>query len=329
MPALAEKPARGERKVRASPRRASNGQELKFGDKHVPVSNLEKVLYPKVRFTKSDVINYYIRVSKFILPHLKGRPITLKRYPNGVEAEFFYEKRCPPYRPKWIKTAPVWSEGHQADIHFCVMDDLPSLVWAANLADIEIHTYMARAAKIDCPTMIVFDLDPGTPADILQCCEVAFLLKAKLDKLKLQSFPKTSGSKGLQLYVPLNTPTSYDATKPFAKALAESLTREHPELIVARMEKALRAGKIFVDWSQNDRHKTTVCVYSLRAKDRPTVSTPVTWDELRTALKQHSVEKLTFDSEAALHRAEKLGDLFEPVLKLKQKMPKPEVIESL
>ncbi len=294
--------------------------ELEVGGKRLQVSNLDKILYPKARFTKGQVIDYYIRVSPVLLPHLKMRPLTLKRYPNGVEAEFFYEKKCPSHRPPWVNTAKVWSEGNQADIYFCMANDLPTLVWAANLADLELHTSLARYPKIQSPTMVVFDLDPGPPANIVQCCQVGIWLRTILNDFGLACFPKTSGSKGLQIYAPLNTPTNYEITKTFAKHLAERLEREHPELVVSRMAKALRAGKVFVDWSQNDDHKTTVCVYSLRAKEFPTVSTPLTWAEVEATLKKGDPEKLVFTSDQVLKRVEKHGDLFEPVLQLKQRL---------
>jgi bifunctional non-homologous end joining protein LigD len=287
----------------------------------VPVSNLEKIYYPKADFTKGQVIDYYIQVSPVLLPHLADRPLTLKRYPDGVEGGFFYEKRCPTHRPDWVQTAAVWSERNEEEIRYCLINDLSSLVWAANLGDLELHTFLARARNIEQPTMVVFDLDPGPPADILQCAQVGLWLKEKLDDLKLESFPKTSGSKGLQVYVPLNTPVNYDVTKPFAHRLAEQLEREHPELIVSKMEKRLRQRKVLVDWSQNDRHKTTVCVYSLRAREQPTVSTPVEWDEVKAALKKEDSARLSFDSDAVLKRVQSHGDLFQPVLKVKQKLP--------
>ncbi|PWU18532.1 MAG: ATP-dependent DNA ligase [Verrucomicrobia bacterium] len=286
------------------------------------VSRLDKVFYPKTGFTKAQVIDYYIRVSRALLPHLKDRPLTLKRYPDGVEGGFFYEKRCPSYRPRWLHTTPMWSEGHGEDINYCVANDLPSIVWAANLGDLELHTFLAKGNNTNCPTYVVFDLDPGPPANIIQCAQVAFWLKGKLDQWRLQSFPKTSGSKGLQIYVPLNTKTTYDATKPWARSLADLLQREHPDLVVAKMDKRLRSGKVFVDWSQNDYHKTTVCVYSLRAKERPSVSTPVTWNEVRAALKRKDPDRLVFLSDDVLKRVASHGDLFAPVLKLKQKLPK-------
>lgn len=314
-------------KTRRSPpvgntRTVSDGQSLNVEGRNVPVSNLEKIFYPRTGFTKAQVIDYYIRISPVLLPHLKGRPITLKRYPDGVEGGFFYEKKCPTHRPAWVKTAPIWSKTHDEDINYCVADDLPTIVWAANLGDIELHTYLGTASNITRPTTLVFDLDPGPPANILHCCEVSLLLKAKFDRLKLQSFVKTSGSKGLQVYVPLNTPVTYDSTKPFARSVAEELAREHPELIVAKMDKSIRRGKVLVDWSQNDYFKTTVCVYSLRAKERPTVSMPVEWAEVELARKRKDTERLIFLPDEALGCVEKRGDLFAPVLKLKQKLPK-------
>jgi bifunctional non-homologous end joining protein LigD len=307
---------------RTSTKRSTAGKEvLRFEGKEIPVSRLEKVFYPRTGFTKGQVIDYYIRISDVLLPHLKDRPLTLKRYPDGVEGGFFYEKRCPPYRPEWLKTAPVWSEHNDAEIHYCLANNLPSIIWAANLGDLELHTFLARAENVQRPTMVVFDLDPGPPANILQCIEVGLMLKRKLEEFGLESFPKTSGSKGLQVYVPLNTPVSYDQTKPFARHLAEQLQQDRPDLVVSRMEKKLRTGKVFVDWSQNDEHKTTVCVYSLRAKEQPTVSTPVDWKEVMDAGKKKEPQRLVFVSEKVLERVEKRGDLFEPVLKLKQKLP--------
>lgn len=295
-------------------------QALTVEGREIPVSRLEKVFYPQTGFTKGDVLNYYIGIAEYLLPHLKGRALTLKRYPDGVAGAFFYEKRCPPYRPDWVQTAPIWSEGHAGYINYCLANDLSSLIWAVNLGDLEIHTSLAKAKAPDRPTMMVFDLDPGPPANILQCSRVALWLKEVFDSLKLESFPKTSGSKGLQVYVPLNTPVGYEETKTYAHSLAERLEREHPELVVSRMEKRLRAGKVFVDWSQNDRHKTTVCVYSLRAKDAPTASTPVEWKEVSAALRKGEPRLLTFLAEQVLKRVRERGDLFEPVLKLKQKL---------
>lgn len=294
--------------------------QLKIGNLNVTVSNLDKVFYPQTGFTKGQVIDYYINISSVLLPHLKNRPISLKRYPNGVEGFFFYEKQCPPHRPDWVKTAKTLrKDGSELD--YCLMNDLPALVWAANLADLELHTFLHCAPDIEKPTAVAFDLDPGPPADILLCCKVGLRLRELLAKLGLESFPKTSGSKGLQVYVPLNTKVTYEDTKQFAHAMAEMLERESPELVVSKMLKNLRANKVLVDWSQNDIHKTTVCVYSLRAKDHPTVSTPVTWAEVAAALKKKSAKALTFEAADVLKRVKKHGDLFEPVLKLKQKLP--------
>ncbi|MBA3543065.1 MAG: ATP-dependent DNA ligase [Chthoniobacterales bacterium] len=290
--------------------------------KDLAVSNLDKVLWPKAGFTKGEMIHYYIQIAPVLLPHLKDRPLTMKRYPNGVESEFFYEKNCPSHRPKWVKTAKVWSEGNQREMQYCLAQDLPTLVWAANLADIELHTSLSRKKDVARPTMMVFDLDPGAPADIVQCCQVGLWLREILAGMKLKSFAKTSGSKGLQIYVPLNTAVTYDQTKELSRALAEHLEREHPQLVVSKMAKALRKGKIFVDWSQNDEHKTTICVYSLRAKEQPTVSTPVTWEEVGACAKKKKASLLVFRCEQTLKRVEKMGDLFGEVETLKQKFPK-------
>jgi len=296
--------------------------ELVVEDRKIPVSNLDKVLYPKAGFTKGQVIDYYIRVAPVLLPHLKDRPLTMKRYPDGVEGEFFYEKNCPSHRPKWVKTAKVWSEGNNRMMNYCLAQDLPTLVWAANLADLELHTSLSRKNSIKRPTMMVFDLDPGAPADIVQCCQVGLWLRDLLAGMKLESFAKTSGSKGLQVYVPLNTAVTYDRTKDLSRALAQYLEHQHADLVTSNMSKAVRKGKVFVDWSQNDEHKTTICVYSLRAREEPTVSTPVTWDELENCLKKKKTDLLRFRSDKVLIRVDKLGDVFEPVEKLKQKLPK-------
>ena len=295
--------------------------EIEVGGKKLTVSNLEKVLYPQAGFTKGQVIDYYTRIADVLLPHLKNRPITLKRYPDGVEGFFFYEKQCPSHRPAWVKTTEVPSRREKGKIDYCLMNDLPALVWAANLADLELHTFLHRAPAIDRPTALAFDLDPGPPADIVLCCRVGLWLRAIFDRLELQSFPKTSGSKGLQVFVPLNTATNYDKTKAFAHTLAEKLEREHPKEVVSRMQKTLRKGKVLIDWSQNDDHKTTVNVYSLRAKDRPTVSTPVTWKEVARVARSGEADQLSFDSDAVLKRVKKLGDLFAPLLTLKQRLP--------
>jgi bifunctional non-homologous end joining protein LigD len=302
----------------------SRKTEIEVKGRKLQVSNLEKVLYPAAGFTKAQVIDYYIRVSDVLLPHLKNRPITLKRYPDGVTGPFFYEKQCPPHRPDWVKTTPVQASERRID--YCVLDDLPALVWAANLADLELHTFLHRAPAIGRPTALAFDLDPGAPADIVLCCKVGLWLREAFDALGLQCFPKTSGSKGLQVFVPLNGAATYVKTKPFAHAFAERLEREHPEAVVSNMQKSRRGGKVLIDWSQNDEHKTTICVYSLRAKERPTVSTPVTWDEVAKTAKTGDASRLVFESGDVLKRIGKKGDLFEPVLKLKQRLPSLERI---
>jgi bifunctional non-homologous end joining protein LigD len=302
---------------------------IEVAGRQIKVSNLEKVLYPKVGFTKGQVLDYFVRVAPVLLPHLAGRPLTLKRYPDGVEGMFFYEKNCPKHKPEWVKTAKVWSEGNHSFMYYCVVDELPTLVWLANLADLELHTSLAVAPEIHKPTVIAFDLDPGPPATIVQCCQVGLWVRDIFEQFGLQAFAKTSGSKGLQIYVPLNTPVTYDQTKPFAKAIAHLLEGRSPDQVVSDMKKALRANKVFVDWSQNDDHKTTICVYSLRAKERPTVSTPVTWNEVETCLKKGDPELLVFTSDQVLQRVEKMGDLFEPVLKLKQKLPAIEALQEL
>lgn len=299
----------------------SASAEVEIGGRTLKLSNLDKVFYPRAGFTKAQVIDYYARIAPFVLPHLADRPLTLKRYPDGVEGPYFYEKRCPRHAPKWVKTVPVWSEGNQEDVNFCLANDLPTLVWAANLADLELHTSLALARDIQRPTALVFDLDPGEPADLIDCCQVGLWIRDRLEALGLKSFPKTSGSKGLQLYAPLNTPLTYEDTKPFAHVLAQTLEREHPDRVVSKMLKKLRVGKVLVDWSQNDPRKTTVCVYSLRARERPTVSTPVAWPEVEAALRRKDKSLLTFDAEQVLARVDRQGDLFEPVLTLKQTLP--------
>ncbi|HEY6253704.1 MAG TPA: non-homologous end-joining DNA ligase [Candidatus Angelobacter sp.] len=296
--------------------------------RQIKLSNLDKVLYPKDGFTKGQVIDYFIRIAPVLLPHLAGRPVTMKRYPEGVEGMFFYEKNCPKYRPDWVKTAKIWSEGNKRFMYYCVVDQLPTLVWMANLADLELHTSLSVAPEMERPTVIAFDLDPGPPANIVQCCQVALWVKEIFEELGMQAFAKTSGSKGLQVYVPLNTAVTYDETKPFAHAIARLLEDRHPDRVVSDMKKSLRTNKVFVDWSQNDIHKTTICVYSLRAREQPTVSTPVTWQEVENCLKKGDPEHLVFVSDQTLQRAHEMGDLFEPVLKLKQKLPKIQSLET-
>src|SRR5580700_9996277 len=285
------------------------------------LTNLDKVLYPAAGFTKGQVVDFYVRIAPVLVPHLAGRALTMKRYPEGVDHEYFFEKNAPKFRPDWVKTTPVWSESNHRTVNYILANDLPTLVWIANLASIELHPSLSLAADITTPTMIVFDLDPGPPANIVQCAQVGLWVREIFDHFGLQSFPKTSGSKGLQIYIPLNTKTSYEQTKPFAHALARFLEQEHRDLVVSDMKKAIRTNKVFVDWSQNDQHKTTISVYSLRARERPTVSTPVAWEEVEQALKKKDAGRLVFEAKDVLARVEKMGDLFAPVQKLKQKLP--------
>ncbi len=286
------------------------------------VTNLDKVLYPATGFTKGQVLDYYVRIAPFLLPHLQGRPVTMKRYPDGVGGEYFYEKNAPAHRPEWVKTTPVYSRHNQRDIQFLLIEDLPTLVWVANLASLEIHPQLAKAEDITRPTMMVFDLDPGPPAGMLECVEVALKLRKIFDHYGLVSCAKSSGSKGMQVYVPLNTPVTYAQTKLFAHALAQLLEHEHPELVVSDMKKSIREGRVLVDWSQNDEHKTTVSVYSLRAREAPTVSAPVTWAEVEKAKKKKDAGLLRFEAGDVIKRAEKFGDLFGDVQTVEQGLPK-------
>jgi bifunctional non-homologous end joining protein LigD len=271
-------------------------------------------MYPATGFTKGQVIDYYTRVAPVLLPHLRGRPLTLKRYPDGVEGEFFYEKNCPSHAPDWVRKEKI------DKIAYCVCDDLATLVWAANLADLELHPSLSLAEEIERPTVMAFDLDPGEPAGLMECREVALLLRDALEQLGLESRPKTSGSKGIQVYVPLNAPgvTYDDDTKPLSMALARHLEAQHPKHVVSSQKKELRRGKVLIDWSQNDEHKTTVSVYSLRARERPTVSTPLSWEELERADRP---DDLTFESDEVLERVEEHGDLFAAVGEQRQELP--------
>src|SRR5215831_16894811 len=274
----------------------SNAPVVEVEGRSLKLSNLDKVLYPAVGFTKGQVIDYYVRIAPALIPQLKGRPLTMKRYPGGVDQEYFYEKNAPSHRPDWVKTAPVWSEGNNRTMHYIMAEDLPTLVWLANLASLELHPSLSLAKKIETPTSIVFDLDPGPPATIVQCSQVGLWLREIFDHFGLQSFPKTSGSKGLQVYVPLNTATTYEQTKPFAHALARLLEDQHRDLVVSDMKKDLRKGKVLVDWSQNDGHKTTISLYSLRARERPTVSTPVHWEEVQRVLLKKNPKLVVFEA---------------------------------
>jgi bifunctional non-homologous end joining protein LigD len=285
--------------------------------KQISLSNLDKVLYPEAGFTKGHVIDYYTRVAPVLLPHLRDRPLTLKRYPNGVDGGHFYEKQCPSHRPDWVRSEPV--ELRSKTIQFCICDDLPTLVWLANLADLELHPSLSKVPDVERPTVMAFDLDPGPGTGLAECCEVALILRDALGRLGLECFPKTSGSKGIQVYVPVNVDdVDYDhGTKLLSNALARHLEAEHPKLIVSSQKKELRKDKVLIDWSQNDEHKTTVGVYSLRARERPTVSTPLMWDEVEAG----DPDALVFEAGDVVARVEEHGDLFAPVAELEQPLP--------
>ncbi|MFL6055844.1 MAG: non-homologous end-joining DNA ligase [Actinoallomurus sp.] len=282
------------------------------------LSNLDKVMYPRHGFTKGEVIDYYARIAPAMLPHVKDRPATRLRYPDGVEGQVFFEKNAPAHTPDWVRTACLPTPGGSREaVNFVVIDDLPTLVWCANLAALELHVPQWRVGPRGGegePALLVFDLDPGPPATIEDAREVACLLRDVLEAGGLRSFPKTSGKKGLHLYVPVKE-TSDRHTSAYAKEAARRLEKEHPRLVVSRMDKKLRSGKVFVDWSQNNRHKTTVAPYSLRAAEEPSVSTPVTWDEV------DSGAELRFGPDEVRERVEQHGDLLEPLLTLRQKLP--------
>jgi bifunctional non-homologous end joining protein LigD len=296
---------------------ASSRVEVEVEGRRLSLSNLDKVLYPQTGFTKGQVIDYYTRVAPVLLPHLRDRPLTLKRYPNGVEGGHFYEKQCPSHRPEWVRSEAV--ELNTKTIQFCICDDLPTLVWLANLADLELHPSLSKVPEVEQPTLMAFDLDPGPPAGLRECCEVALILRDALGRIGLESFSKTSGSKGIQVYVPLNQDgVDYDSgTKALSQALARHLEAEHPKLIVSSQKKELRRGKVLIDWSQNDEKKTTVAVYSLRARERPTVSTPLDWHEVEAG----DPDALVFETADILERVDERGDLFAPVAELEQRLP--------
>jgi bifunctional non-homologous end joining protein LigD len=279
--------------------------------------NLEKVLYPEVGFTKAEVIDYYARIAPVMLPHIAGRGITLKRFPDGVEGGSFFEKRCPSHRPDFVGMIDGPGDRGGA-IGYCNLDTIPALAWAANLAALEIHAPMALGANIESPQLCVFDLDPGEPATIVECAQVGLELRDVLAGIGLECLAKTSGSKGMQLYVPLNSPHTHDHTSEFAHAVARVLEKHRPDDVTSVMAKALRPGKVFIDWSQNSRHKTTVAVYSLRARAQPTVSTPVTWDEVSDCADGHP---LSFAAPDVLARVADRGDLFAPAATQVQQLP--------
>ena len=290
---------------------------VEIAGRRLSVSNLDKVLYPLIGFTKAQVIDYYVRVASVMVDHIGDRGVTLRRWPDGVTADSFFEKRCPGHRPKWVGTCDGPGDRGGA-IGYCRIDSIAALAWTANLAALEIHSPMARCGDIDSPAMLVFDLDPGLPATIVECCRVALDIRAVLDAIGLACYPKTSGNKGMQLYVPLNTPARHDHASEFALAVAQLLEQQHPKRVLSNMKKSLRKGKVFIDWSQNSRHKTTIAPYSLRANDRPTVSTPLGWDEVSDGA---DGEPLVYDPGDVLDRIDELGDLFADTLVLEQELP--------
>ena len=290
---------------------------VEIGGRQLKLSNLEKVLYPETGFTKGEVIDYYARIAPAMLTHLAHRCVTLRRYPNGVDGQSFFEKRCPSHRPEWVEVA-IGPGDRNGTVEYCLFDDRAAMVWAGNLAALELHTPMARAEDIESPTMVVFDLDPGDGTAMTECADVAIDIRDTLTGLGLELFPKTSGSKGLQLYLPLNTPHTHDHASEFALAVAQMMEKHHPTKVVSNMKKELRRGKVLIDWSQNSRHKTTVCAYSLRARPQRTVSTPVTWDEVEAAA---DGEPLSFEAADVLDRVDELGDLFAPTATLEQQLP--------
>lgn len=302
---------------------ASSDRQVEVDGRELKLTNLDKVLYPEAGFTKGEMIDYYARVAPAMVPHLAGRAVTLRRFPEGVDDldAAFFEKRCPKHRPSWVKTATVRAGPRSGDIDFCVCDGLPTLVWMAQLATVELHPSLSLARAPTRPTVLAFDLDPGPPADIVDCCRVALRLRELFGHFGVRCFPKTSGSKGMQVYVPLNRELTYETTKPFAKAIAQLLERQTPERVVSKMKKVEREGKVFVDWSQNHRSKTTVAVYSLRARERPTASTPLEWDEVERAVDSGDGSPLVFTAGEVLERIADRGDLFAPVLELEQDLP--------
>jgi len=297
-------------------------QQIEIDGRELTVSNLDKVYFPESGFTKGQVIAFYSDIAAHILPHLRDRPLTLKRYPEGITGEHFYEKNAPMHTPSWVERFAVPRSEGGGNINYILCNDRATLVWATNLGDIEKHVLLAHAPDLNRPTSIVFDLDPGEPAGILDCGEIALHLKQVFDGLNLECFVKVSGSKGLHLAVPLNTETTYEATQPFAKAIAELVEQQLPKRVVSDMAKKLRRGKVLIDWSQNSDFKTTVCVYAMRAKHaEPFISMPITWEELARAVKRRDAKPLSFTAAAAVKRLKKIGDLFAPVLTLRQKLP--------
>jgi bifunctional non-homologous end joining protein LigD len=289
--------------------------------RRLPLSNLEKDLYPSYGFTKAGILEYYRRIAPVMLPHLKDRAVTLKRYPEGVERDFFFEKRCPGHRPEWVKTADMLQE-HGEAIRFCVINDLETLIWVANLAALELHVPLARTGSPGTPDFMVFDLDPGEERGILDCARVALIVRDLLSGMGLSSSIKTSGRKGLHVYVPLNhRGTTFDDTKAFSKAVAGIMQKHYPALVTAKMAKQERKSKVFINWSQNDASLTMISVYSLRAREKPYVSVPLAWGEVENAVARDNGEGLQFLYSEALSRVESKGDLFGEILTKEQKLP--------
>ncbi len=298
-----------------------NRQFVEIGGRRLSLSNLEKVMYPACGLTKAEVLDYYGRMAEFILPHLRDRALTLKRYPNGVDKPYFFEKRCPSHRPEWTQTAVVRLEDEEP-LTACLANDPATLIWVANLASLELHVPLARAASPETPDAMVFDLDPGEPADVLNCARVALVLRELLSRLGLTGIAKTSGKKGLHVYVPLNrVETTFADTKKFSKAVALVMEKNFPELVTARMAKEVRQGKVFINWSQNDGKKTMICVYSLRAEEIATVSFPLAWQELEELAGEGDRKKFRISPAEALKRVEQRGDLFRELLVKEQKLP--------
>jgi bifunctional non-homologous end joining protein LigD len=297
--------------------------EALVSGRSLTIRHLDRVVYPRTGTTKGELLDYYVRVADVMLPHLRDRLLHMHRYPEGVEGPRFWQKACPEHRPEWLPTAPVWSREKQADIRYCVVNELAALLWAVNLGSIELHTSLHRRDDLDRPTTLTFDLDPGDGAGMLDCCEVGLRVRDMFADVGLRSFAKTSGSKGLQVYVPVNTEVAYSETKPLAKSIAELLERTAPDAVVSRMAKSLRSGRVLVDWSQNTEHKSMVCAYSVRAKQRPTVSAPVGWDEVEAAVDAGDAGALVFEMDDVIDRVADRGDLFEPVLTLRQPLRAP------
>jgi bifunctional non-homologous end joining protein LigD len=302
----------------------ATSQVVEVDGRELKLTNLDKVLYPETGFSKGEMVDYYARVAATMVPHLEGRAVTLRRFPEGVEDlnSAFFEKRCPKHRPKWVKTTAVTAGPDAGKIDFCVCDGKPTLIWMAQLAAIELHPSLSKGRAPKRPTVLAFDLDPGAPADVVDCCRVALRLRDLFGHFGVECFPKTSGSKGMQVYVPLNSKkVNYETTKPFAKAIAQLLEKQTPDKVISKMKKVEREGKVFVDWSQNHPSKTTIAVYSLRARPRPTASTPLAWEEVEACAENEDPDSLVFEAGEVLERIEDRGDLFAPVLELEQELP--------